>query len=57
MAELAPADTCVAPVYSIAELTEDPHLRARGVFVEAQHAEHGTFEQVGHILAGSRSDA
>jgi len=50
--QLAGANTCVAPIYSIAELTRDPHLRARGVFVEATHPEHGNFEQVGPVLAG-----
>jgi alpha-methylacyl-CoA racemase len=52
VAELAPNDTCVAPVYTIPELSEDPHLAARGVFIEAKHAEHGQFRQVGPILAG-----
>jgi len=49
---LAGANTCVAPIYSIAELTRAPHLRERGVFVEATHPEHGSFEQVGPVLAG-----
>jgi alpha-methylacyl-CoA racemase len=53
-AELGPADACVAPVLSIAELTEDPHFHARGVFVEAQHPRHGSFRQVGRVLAGAR---
>jgi alpha-methylacyl-CoA racemase len=51
-AELAPNDTCVAPVLSIPELVEDPHWRARGVFMEAEHDERGVFEQVSPILAG-----
>jgi alpha-methylacyl-CoA racemase len=52
VAELAPADTCVAPVYSIPELTRDPHFRERHIFMEAEHATRGTFEQVGPLLAG-----
>ena len=52
VAELAPADTCVAPVYDIAELVADPHLRARGAFSEAQHPEHGSFSQLAPLLAG-----
>jgi alpha-methylacyl-CoA racemase len=52
VAELAPGDTCVAPVYSIPELVADPHLRARGVFMQAEHEEHGAFEQVAPVLAG-----
>ena len=33
-----PADTCVAPVASIPEVVDDPHLQARDVFVEAHRA-------------------
>jgi len=50
--ELAPANTCVAPVYTIPELVDDPHFASRGIFAEARHAEHGAFKQVGPILAG-----
>jgi alpha-methylacyl-CoA racemase len=52
VAELAPADTCVAPVNDIAELVRDPQLRARGAFARATHPEHGSFEQVAPALAG-----
>ncbi|MAG30885.1 MAG: carnitine dehydratase [Deltaproteobacteria bacterium] len=51
-AELAPNDTCVAPVLTIPEVTQEPHWRERGIFMEAEHAEHGVFEQVAPILAG-----
>jgi alpha-methylacyl-CoA racemase len=51
--ELAEKNTCVAPVLSIAEVTRDEHLRARGAFAQAQHPEHGWFEQVGPVLAGA----
>jgi len=53
VAELAPADTCVAPVNTIPELVQDEHLRARGSFIRAEHAEHGAFEQVAPVLAGA----
>lgn len=52
VAELAPADTCVAPVYDVAELVRDPQLRARGAFCRARHPEHGDFEQLAPALAG-----
>jgi len=52
VAELAPADTCVAPVNSIAEVVADPQFAARAAFVEARHPEHGSFRQVGPVLAG-----
>jgi len=52
VAELAPNNACVAPVLTIPELTEYEHLRARGVFMQAEHPESGPFRQVGPILAG-----
>jgi alpha-methylacyl-CoA racemase len=52
VAELAPNDTCVAPVLTIPEVSRDAHWRARGVFMKAEHPERGTFEQVSPILAG-----
>ncbi len=51
-ADLAPHDTCVAPVLTIPEVVRDPHWRARDVFMEAEHPERGVFEQVAPILAG-----
>jgi len=53
VAELAPADTCVAPVYAVSELVDDPHFVARGAFAEAKEAAHGTFRQTGPVLAGA----
>jgi alpha-methylacyl-CoA racemase len=52
-AELAPADTCVAPVLSVPELVEDAQFNARNAFVSATDDEHGEFRQVGWVLAGS----
>lgn len=57
VSELAPANTCVAPVYEIPELTRDPQLRARGAFSEARHPEEGVFEQVAPALAGMNRSA
>ncbi len=52
VAALAPADTCVAPVYAVAELVDDPHFRARQLVVDATHPTHGPFRQLGPLLAG-----
>jgi len=56
VADLAPGDTCVAPVYTIPELVRDPHFESRGVFMEARHPEHGEFHQVGPVLAGGERE-
>ena len=53
VALLAPADTCVAPVYTVPELVEDEHLAARGTIVEAKHPSAGAFRQLGPLLAGT----
>jgi alpha-methylacyl-CoA racemase len=52
VAELAPADTCVAPVHTIEELARDPHLAARGAFGEAVDAAGRRFRQLAPPLAG-----
>ncbi len=55
---LAPADTCVAPVLTVPEAIADEQFVARDDFVDAAHAEHGTFRQVGPVFAGmQRPDA
>jgi alpha-methylacyl-CoA racemase len=56
VAELAPGNTCVAPVYSIPELVNDPHFESRGIFMQAECEEHGAFKQVGPVLAGGDRD-
>lgn len=53
IADLAPNDTCVSPVYSVPELVEDVHLAARGVIVDAHHEREGIFRQLGTLLAGT----
>jgi alpha-methylacyl-CoA racemase len=52
VARLAPNDTCVAPVNSIPEVTDEPHFRERGVFMNARHPDRGEFRQVAPVLAG-----
>ncbi len=50
---LAAADTCVAPVLSVAEVARDEGFVARGAFVAAAHPQHGPFRQVAPLLAGA----
>ena len=49
--ELGPRDTCVAPVYEVAEVVDDPHFRGR--VVEARHQRHGAFRQLAPVFAGA----
>jgi len=56
VAQLAPNNTCVAPVYDMAELSADAHFNARGAFAHAHHDDHGTFKQVGPVWAGCDRD-
>jgi len=55
--ELAGADTCVAPVLSVAEVSDDPQFVARGVVVTAHHPSEGQLRQLAPLLAGMRRDA
>jgi alpha-methylacyl-CoA racemase len=50
--ELAGADTCVAPVLSIAEVAASPQFVARGVVGEAVHPTEGAVAQLAPLLAG-----
>jgi len=50
---LAGADTCVAPVLSIADVARNEHHVARGSFVEVERADGVRVRQVGPVLAGS----
>jgi len=45
--ELRQRDICVGPVYSLDEVFEDPHVRARGMVTEVRHPEFGAVKQVG----------
>src|SRR5213078_88580 len=40
-------DVCAAPVYTLTEAANDPHVRARGMIVEVPHEEFGPIPQVG----------
>jgi alpha-methylacyl-CoA racemase len=53
VAELGPADTCVAPVYSVPEAVEDDQFVARGAVATATHSAVGEFRQLGTLLAGT----
>jgi alpha-methylacyl-CoA racemase len=49
---LADADTCVAPVLEIAEVTALPQFVARGVVTSAVHPAEGAVAQLAPLLAG-----
>jgi alpha-methylacyl-CoA racemase len=49
---LSPADTCVAPVLTVAEIALDEQFRARDDFADAHDARAGDFQQVGPVFAG-----
>lgn len=55
VAALAGADTCVAPVQTVAEAVADEQFAWREAVVEAEHPVHGRFRQVGAMLAGMAS--
>jgi alpha-methylacyl-CoA racemase len=46
MKQFAKLDACVAPVLSIPEIANDPHVAANGMIVEYQHPEQGKQRQV-----------
>jgi crotonobetainyl-CoA:carnitine CoA-transferase CaiB-like acyl-CoA transferase len=48
--QLMPEDTCVAPVLSVAEAADDPHLRARGMIANVEDSKKGTHRQVGVMV-------
>jgi alpha-methylacyl-CoA racemase len=52
VAELAGADTCVAPVLEISEVAAYPQFVARGVVTEASHPTEGGLSQLAPLLAG-----
>jgi crotonobetainyl-CoA:carnitine CoA-transferase CaiB-like acyl-CoA transferase len=49
VAELGPADTCVAPVLDIPEVVDNEQFVARDAFIDAPG---GDYRQVGRVLAG-----
>jgi alpha-methylacyl-CoA racemase len=52
VSELCATDTCVAPVQSISELATDEQFAFSSSLVEAKSDRHGSFRQVGAVLAG-----
>jgi alpha-methylacyl-CoA racemase len=56
VSKLGPGNACVAPVYAMPELVEDPQFLARKAFMEAKHEVHGSFRQVGPVLAGGERE-
>jgi alpha-methylacyl-CoA racemase len=57
VALLAPRDTCVAPVLSVAEVAGDEQFAGRGVFISARPPDGAELRQVGPVLAGMRPTA
>jgi alpha-methylacyl-CoA racemase len=53
VAELGPADTCVAPVNTVAEAIDDEQVVARGLVTDAVAPEAGAFRQAATIWAGT----
>jgi alpha-methylacyl-CoA racemase len=52
VAELAGADTCVAPVLEVGEVVADTQFSARRVVGVASHPQHGDVRQLAPLLAG-----
>ncbi|HLM17119.1 MAG TPA: CoA transferase, partial [Acidimicrobiia bacterium] len=52
IAQLSPADTCVAPVLTVPEIVADEQFLARDDFSDARDARAGDFRQVGPVFAG-----
>lgn len=51
---LAPADTCVAPVLTIAEVITDRYVTERGLLAELEHPAQGRVRQLGPVVTGAR---
>jgi alpha-methylacyl-CoA racemase len=49
---LSGADTCVAPILTVADIASHPHFVARGTVTAAHHPSEGTFRQLAPLLAG-----
>jgi alpha-methylacyl-CoA racemase len=50
---LAAADTCIAPVLSVAEVAADHELAARGLLASARHPRQGRLHQLAPAMAGA----
>jgi alpha-methylacyl-CoA racemase len=57
VAVLGPADTCVAPVNTVAEAVADEQVAARGLVVDAVAPEVGRFRQAAPVWAGTDAPA
>lgn len=55
VAELMPAETCVAPVYSVDEVVRDAHFQQRESILEAEVPGQGARKQVGMMLKFSET--
>jgi crotonobetainyl-CoA:carnitine CoA-transferase CaiB-like acyl-CoA transferase len=55
VAELMPAETCVAPVYSVEEVAADPHLRHRGLIVDDPSPQVGVMVKLSETPGGIRT--
>ncbi len=53
--ELMNEDTCVTPVYSLDEVADDPHFRARGSIVDVEDPGAGSKRQVGMLFKMSET--
>jgi len=53
VALLGPADTCVAPVNTVAEAVDDEQYVSRGLVAEAVHVSEGPFRQSAPVWAGT----
>ncbi len=53
--ELMNEDTCVTPVYSLDEVADDPHFRARGSIVDVEDPSAGSKRQVGMLFKMSET--
>lgn len=53
----AKLDVCIAPVKSIAQMLDDPHLRERGMFTSIAHPLHGEIPQFASALRLSETPA
>jgi alpha-methylacyl-CoA racemase len=49
---LGDADTCVAPILTVADVSRDPQFQSRSVVTSAIHPTRGTFSQLAPLLAG-----
>jgi crotonobetainyl-CoA:carnitine CoA-transferase CaiB-like acyl-CoA transferase len=54
-ATLMPEDTCVTPVYTLAEAAADPHLRERGMVLDWTGPDGQTYPMVGPLVRPSES--